>query len=321
MSQPKFWFVQTQSINTHKRFSYQKLMPARNQTGYRNYLRNLCPFLVKLLLLGLDPLCLSQKSHPPCSLGIWIQLQHCIQVLERVLLHWCPLHLLLDWPHHRLNLVRVDDPSQISIYHLCAWQEVSLLLLRCLIKGSIDWIHLLNCRFGPDNEPSKMATGSEFQKIEPLDVSNLNPRNVSESLYKLRTLRVVDDQQTFPWNVAAVPHLTLFGTNTVAVFRLLYIRISANLLQLPPTFSRHSRPNLQSPEEAPGRIQSCAHEPSRVRGRLRRRWRKPLRTASGWRWSCGASGARSWWGRTSYRHGTCFRRHPGQRGGGGGGEL
>ena len=76
-----------------------------------------------------------------------------------------------------------------------------------------------------------MAIGSKFQKIKPVYISNLNPRNVPKRLDELCTLHAVDDQGALPRNVSAVPHFTLPGTNSVAVFRFLRIRISIDLLQ------------------------------------------------------------------------------------------
>ncbi|MFS7969553.1 hypothetical protein Hanom_Chr09g00810591 [Helianthus anomalus] len=118
------------------------------------YLRNGLPLAVKLLLLSLLPLFLSKHSHPLSSLGIRIQPQHSIQILQRILLHWRPLHLLLNRPHNRLHLIRIDNPRQIGILHLRPGQHIPLLLLTHLINRPVNRIQLLKSRFRPNHKPT-----------------------------------------------------------------------------------------------------------------------------------------------------------------------
>ena len=102
------------------------------------YLRDSLPLLVELLLLDLNPLCLSEKGHPLSSLGIRIQLQHRVEILKRVLLESGPLHILLNGPHNRLHLIRINNPGEVRIHHLGPGKQVSLLLLRGLIKRPVN---------------------------------------------------------------------------------------------------------------------------------------------------------------------------------------
>ncbi|MFS8009551.1 hypothetical protein Hanom_Chr14g01286261 [Helianthus anomalus] len=146
------------------------------------YLGDWLPLLVKLLLLALLPLLLSKQSHPLSSLSIRIQPQHSVQILQRILLHRSPLHLLLNRSHNRLHLIRINNPSQISVHHLSPGQHIPLLLLTLVLERSVNRIQLLKRRFRPDHKPSKMTSRSQFQQIQPLNVANLNSRNVPKSL-------------------------------------------------------------------------------------------------------------------------------------------
>ncbi|GER28672.1 concanavalin A-like lectin protein kinase family protein [Striga asiatica] len=164
------------------------------------------PMEYQLLLLSLNPLCLSQKCHPLGSLSIRIELQHHIQILQWVLLQGGPLSLLLDRLHHRLHLIGVDDPGQVSIDHLGPWQNITLLLLRELIKSSINLVELLKGRLGPDDEPPKMATRGKLEKVQAGDVGNLNTWDVAESLDEFCSLSSINHERPFPGYVAADFH-------------------------------------------------------------------------------------------------------------------
>ena len=68
-----------------------------------------------------------------------------------------------------------------------------------------------------------MSTGGELQKVEPLNVGNLNAGNVPEGLNGLRAFGSVHDERAFSGNVAAVPHLPLPRADPAAVLRLLRV--------------------------------------------------------------------------------------------------
>ena len=51
-----------------------------------------------------------------------------------------------------------------------------------------------------------------------------------------------------------------------------------------------------------------------VKGFRKRPRRSTGRSVSGWRWSCGANGARFWWEQTSFHRDTCYRKRPDRSG-------
>ncbi|KAF1898220.1 hypothetical protein Lal_00032986 [Lupinus albus] len=116
------------------------------------YLRDTGALLFELLLLRNNALLLSQNCHPLSSFSIRIQLQQNIKILKRIFLNSTPLNLLLNRLHHGLNLIGVNNPSQVSIHKLRPRQHITLLLLRTLLECSIDRIEFLESRFSPNHK-------------------------------------------------------------------------------------------------------------------------------------------------------------------------
>lgn len=116
------------------------------------------PLSLQLLSLGLALSFLGQKFHSPGGLGIWIELKEGTQVLQWVLLQSASLDVNLRGSHNTLDLVGVDDPSEIWVTHDVAGKNVVLLQKRLLLLGAKDSIQLLESGLGPDNEPAKVTT-------------------------------------------------------------------------------------------------------------------------------------------------------------------
>ena len=154
--------------------------------------------LIKLLLLCHNALLLSEKSHSLSGLGIGIELQHRIEVGERVLLERSSLNIFLNGPDHGLDLIGVNDAGQVRVNHSGPRKQVALFLLRSLMEGSIDRVQFLKRGLGPNNEPPEVASGCQLQKVEPINICHLNTRNVPEGFNDLSTFCSVHDKRTLP---------------------------------------------------------------------------------------------------------------------------
>jgi hypothetical protein len=70
-----------------------------------------------------------------CNLCVGVQLQHSPKVVDGVLLEWRAGAASPGGAHNALDLIRVDQASQIRVGHAGTWQLVALLDLR-LLRGS-----------------------------------------------------------------------------------------------------------------------------------------------------------------------------------------
>ncbi len=147
----------TYPIYTRKRNANVAEGDWQEDTKWKPYLWNF-PLTIKLLCLGLGPLFLRQKLHPPCSFSIWVEFKQSTKVLQWVLLQYPSLYLLFHWPDNTLNFIRVDDSSQIRVTHDGSGKGVVLLHKWLFIIVAKDKIQFLKCRFCPYNETAKMTT-------------------------------------------------------------------------------------------------------------------------------------------------------------------
>ena len=76
-----------------------------------------------------------------------------------------------------------------------------------------------------------MPTGGQLQKVQPLDVGDLDAGDVTEGLNGLRTFGSVHHKWSPARDVAAVTHFSLAGTNAAAVFSLFGVRECSDLLE------------------------------------------------------------------------------------------
>lgn len=84
----------------------------------------------------------------------------------------------------------------------------------------IDRIQLLEGQLDQDHEPPEVTTRNQLQQVQPLNIHDINNRNVLEGLHKLGALGSLHNQWTLPIDVAAVTHLTLTGKDCVPTLGL-----------------------------------------------------------------------------------------------------
>jgi hypothetical protein len=99
-------------------------------------------------------------------------------------------------PNSSLNFIGVDDAGDIGVSNLVSGEGPALLLRTSLLVGSEDVVKLLECTFGPDDKSSDVSSGGKLKEVKPANVSDLNSRNVSESLDQRDIGTTVDDQRS-----------------------------------------------------------------------------------------------------------------------------
>jgi hypothetical protein len=87
---------------------------------------------------------------------------------------------------------------------------------RGLVEGAEDIVEEGEGTLGPDDESAEMSTGGELEEVEAANVDKLNTGEVAEGLDDTVIL-VVNNEGTTALTVAAVPELTLAGTELARV--------------------------------------------------------------------------------------------------------
>ena len=148
------------------------------------------------------------------SLGIRIQPQQHLPVLERILLlHAGPLRLGAPFrgPHHGLHFRRVDQARQIGIGHDVGRQQEILLERRGRRRVAVECVERRERGRGPDDEAAQVSAGRELQEVEREDAARLDAGDVAEGLDELLPvgLRLVDDEGAAALLVPAPAQLAL----------------------------------------------------------------------------------------------------------------
>ena len=166
------------------------------------------------LLLGLgEDLCL--------LLGEWVELLHHGLVGE-----WVLLGLVvnsdggLEVSQLGLNLVGVDDSSEISAGHNVSVELVSGLLEGTVSVGTEDGVEGLEGILGEDEESSKMSTWGKLEDVKSVDVASVNTWEVLGLSLNSVGLVSVDDQWTLTHDVSGVSVLTSSGSDVSGLSNL-----------------------------------------------------------------------------------------------------
>jgi hypothetical protein len=116
------------------------------------------------------------------DLSIGIQSHHNTEVFEGVLL----LAVVdagavgLGRTKFALNFIGVDDTSQVRIGHDVLGHFVASLVSRFAVSRAEDLITMFEGIGSPDDESSEVTTGSQLQKVETVDASQINTGQVAE---------------------------------------------------------------------------------------------------------------------------------------------
>jgi len=116
-------------------------------------------------------------------LGEWVELVHDSFVLEWVLLGLVvSSNVLSNISQFGLNLIRVDDSSNISASHNGSVEGESRFLGRGLVVSSEDGLESFEGILGVDNESTEMASWGKLKNVESSNVACVDTWEISSSL-------------------------------------------------------------------------------------------------------------------------------------------
>lgn len=149
-------------------------------------------------------------------------------------------HWVLLWSSDSLNdLFGTDDAGEVGVGHDWEWDRPSLLELRRVGNGgSVDGIKLLEGRLGPDDKTSEMSSWGELEKVESLNIHDIDSWDVAEGTSALSILSV-DNNWSELLLVLTVAELSLSGAVSLRVVNLKTVTLKTNLIFLNGIPSRY----------------------------------------------------------------------------------
>ena len=150
------------------------------------------------------------------GLGVRVESLHSGLVLKRVLLALGG-DVGVDTLHAELglDLIGVDDSSEVSARHHVSSELESTLLDTSLSVGTEDVIELLEGILGEDDKSSKMTTRGELEEIQSGDVASVDAGKISGGRLDLAVLVTVDDQRSLAEGETRVSHLALASAGSL----------------------------------------------------------------------------------------------------------
>jgi hypothetical protein len=155
--------------------------------------------------------------------GIGVQLVHEASLPQGVSVDLGDLNELLSRTDGLDDLLGANDLGEVSRVDLVERNGPSLLQLGGVSgTSSVDGIQFLESRLGPDDKTAEMSSGSDLEKVESLNVENVNSGNVTEGTSALSILTVNDDGAKLLL-VLPVAHFSFASTSTLGSINLLNI--------------------------------------------------------------------------------------------------
>lgn len=114
---------------------------------------------------------------------------------------------LLGGSEGRLDLIRVDDSSQISVSHLRSQESVSLLKRSTNLEAAEDFVQLLSGGLSPDDHSSECSSWGSLEKVQSVDMTEVNSWNVTESMDDTVVLSI-DHKGSLSGDITSVSSLT-----------------------------------------------------------------------------------------------------------------
>lgn len=147
--------------------------------------------------------CFSLGKNFSSLLGEGIESVHDGFVGKRVLLSLVvSSHVLSDASQLGLNLVRVDDSSDVSTSHKRSVQLVTILLKRISLVSPEDVVESLECILGEDQESAEVSSGGELENVESSDVASVDSRQVSSCLLDGLRLISINDKRALSHHIS-----------------------------------------------------------------------------------------------------------------------
>lgn len=162
-------------------------------------------FLLLLLLIGASNLVEGVESV------------HEGMIVERVLLGDVLDDGSLNLAELGLNLVRVDDSSEISDGHLASVELISTLLNTLLSVGSEDLVEVGEGVLGEDDESAEVSTWGELKQVQSVDAASVNTWEVSGGSLEEGVLISVNKERSLSQNETRISHFVLTSTGGSAL--------------------------------------------------------------------------------------------------------
>lgn len=169
-----------------------------------NNRRLLIPLLTHLFLLS-------------DGLGVRVQLQHSLLVLQWVLLqHARSSGLgLSGWSDNSLDLSRTNQSESVSVGDNVARQGVVDLDGLGGVRA-VDGVQGLESSLGPDDKSTQVGTGSQLQQAQTRHVGGVDTWDVSQGLGDTVVVSV-DDQRTLSLGESSTSQLTLTSSHSLGL--------------------------------------------------------------------------------------------------------
>ena len=136
-------------------------------------------------------------------------------------------------PQHCLNFGAVDKLAEIGLLDNCRREKEVLFQGRGLGCATVNLVERCKSGAGPDDETTKVATGSELQEVESVNGARLDAGDVSEGSDHVFAvvIGIPHDKWTTALPVATASHLALTSSHLARLGYLINIRTSPNALQ------------------------------------------------------------------------------------------
>lgn len=145
---------------------------------------------------------------------VGVKFVHETLVLEGVLLLLVVENLVgSDLSELGLDLVAVDDSSEVSAVHDVSVEDVAALLNTLGSVVAEDVVEGSEGLSSPDDESTEVTTWGELEEVHSVNVDGLNTGEVSSGSLDLGVVVTVNDEGTLSENVSGVSHLTLADSN------------------------------------------------------------------------------------------------------------
>ena len=176
-------------------------------------------FLLLLLLVGAS------------NLVEGIESVHEGMIVERVLLGDVLDDGSLNLAELGLNLVRVDDSSEISAVHHISVEDIATLLDVSSSVVSEDTVEGLEGVLGPDNKSAEVTTRGELEEVKSVNVDKGDTGEVSGGSLHILVLLTIDNQRSTSEDISGVSEFALASSHLLGVSGSLHVFASTDALE------------------------------------------------------------------------------------------
>lgn len=136
-----------------------------------------------------------------------------------------------DFTELALDLIRVDDSSQIGAGHHGSVELISVLLNTLLSVGTEDLVESFKGVLSEDDETTEVTTRGELEEVESVHGAGINTGEVSGSLLDRWVLISIDDKRSLSHDKAGVSHLSGTASSGLGFSDSVEILLSTKFVQ------------------------------------------------------------------------------------------